>query len=254
MYQEERLREIREHLERHKRIRIQDICDRFGVSRDTARRDLVKLDEQGVILRTRGGALLPEKQVKSYRERLQSATGEKKAIGQRAASLIREGDHVIFDASTTVQEVAASFHAKDVTVVTNSIDIAAVLADRPHVTVHLLGGKLHPRHRYVYGASTVAMLQNYRVDKAFLGASGLTPEGLFYPDEADGFVMREFLRCASQVIVLADATKFNRHFFYRVCDLDAMDRLVTDQSPPSDLRRALEQHEVEIVEVLPTGG
>ncbi|MDR6225126.1 DeoR/GlpR family DNA-binding transcription regulator [Desmospora profundinema] len=253
MYQEERLRKIREYLEQYKRISVQEICDRFGVSRDTARRDLVKLDEQGVILRTRGGALLPEKEVKSYRERLESAAGEKEAIGREAAGLIRDGEHLILDASTTVQAVAASLTAEDVTVVTNSIDIASVLADRPHVSVRLLGGKLHPKHRYVYGATTVAMLRNYRVDKAFLGASGITPEGVFYPDEEDGQVIRESLQCAGQVIVLADATKFHRRFFYRVCDLGSIDRLVTDQPPPADLQRALEEQEVEIMEVTPHG-
>lgn len=248
MYQEERLRGIVEYLQQHKRISVQEICDRFGVSRDTARRDLVKLDEQGAILRTRGGALSPDKDVKSYRERLQSAAGEKEAIGRRAAALVRDGEHLILDASTTVQAVAAVLTAKNVTVVTNSIDIASVLADRPDVTVHLLGGKLHPKHRYVYGAETVAMLENYRVDKAFLGASGITPEGVFYPDEEDGYVIRESIRCAGQVIVLADATKFNRRFFYRVCDWGAVDRLVTDQPPRDDLQQVLQQQEVEILE------
>ncbi|PTM59565.1 DeoR/GlpR family DNA-binding transcription regulator [Desmospora activa] len=249
MYQEERLRAIVDYLKQHNRISVQEICDQFGVSRDTARRDLVKLDEQGAILRTRGGALSLDKEVKGYRERLQAAAGEKEAIGQKAASLVRDGDHLILDASTTVQAVAAALTAKDVTVVTNSIDIASVLADCPSVSVHLLGGKLHPKHRYVYGVATMAMLADYRVDKAFLGASGITPEGVFYPDEEDGQIIRESIRCAGQVIVLADATKFNRRFFYRVCDWGAIDRMVTDQPPPADLRQVLEEQEVEIMEV-----
>lgn len=147
MYQEERLVAILEHLKQYGRISVQELCKQFGVSRDTARRDLVKLDEKGVILRTRGGAILPglEREVKSYKERLQDEPQSKGEIGRTAASMIRQGEHIIMDASTTVQAAANFLDAEDITVVTNSIDIACILAERKSVSVHLLGGRLHSR-------------------------------------------------------------------------------------------------------------
>lgn len=98
MYQEERLISIIDYLKEHKRISVEQICSLFGVSRDTARRDLVKLQEQGAIIRTRGGAILPtvHDEVKDYSGRLGMVSEEKSMIGKAAASLIREGDRMIW--------------------------------------------------------------------------------------------------------------------------------------------------------------
>ncbi|PTX64802.1 DeoR family transcriptional regulator [Melghirimyces profundicolus] len=248
MYQEERLLAILKLLKEQGRVSVRELCDRFGISRDTARRDLVRLDEQGVILRTRGGAILRKLsgEVKSYKERLEAEPAGKREIGRIAAALVRPGEHLIMDASTTVQAAASFLEGEGITVVTNSIDIADILVDREGVTVHLLGGRLHPRHRYVFGSTTVDQLRNYRVDRVFLGAGGVTGEGLFYPSEEDGSVIRETIRCASEVVVLADATKFDKRFFFRVCGWEDVDLLVTDRKPDQALLESICQAGVEV--------
>ncbi|WP_027417069.1 DeoR/GlpR family DNA-binding transcription regulator [Aneurinibacillus terranovensis] len=251
MYQEERLLAILQHIKQHHRVSVQEICHLFGVSRDTARRDIVKLEEQGAIVRTRGGAILPTltKEINNYKERLLFESTGKRAIGRTAASLIKNGDYIIMDASTTVQFAAEYFCSENNVVVTNSIDIAGILTSKKQVSIHLLGGKLNSEHRHVCGAQTIAMLADYQVDKLFLGACGITAEGLSYPHEEDGNVKREMIKRADQVIVLADHSKFGKKLFYRVASLDDIDLIITDREPDGDIADILHQHEIEMMVV-----
>ncbi len=251
MYQEERLLAILQYLQKHKRISVQDICELFDVSRDTARRDIVKLEEQGSILRTRGGAILPSltKTVNTYHERLQMKPGNKRSIGAVAAGLIKDGDYIIMDASTTVQFAAQSMSSRENLVVTNSIDIAGILADHEGVSVNLLGGRLQNRHRYVYGSRTIEMLSDYQVDKLLLGACAISSGGLTIDHEEEGFLLREMIKRADQIIVLADHSKFGRIMFHRVAGLDKIDILITDSMPDGVLDAALRKHEVEVIVV-----
>jgi len=248
LYQEERLRAILDHLDKHQRISVQEICDLFQVSRDTARRDLVKLSEQNAIVRTRGGAVLPllKKEIQSYSDRLDLQAEVKRKIGQKAASLISSHDYVLMDTSTTVQFCAQAITSSPVVVVTNSIDIADLATRKEGMEVHVLGGQLHLESRYLYGASTLQKLNDYRVHKCFIGGGGITEEGLFVADEEDGQIVRAMIGRAEQVIALVDRSKFGQTLFYKVCGWEAIDLLVTDDIPES-MERHLEEMGVEVV-------
>ncbi|UUZ80584.1 DeoR/GlpR family DNA-binding transcription regulator [Paenibacillus sp. P26] len=249
MYQEERLQGILQHMQRHERISIEEICELFDVSRDTARRDIVKLEEQGRILRTRGGAIWPtlNKEVSGYGDRLNLEPGVKRAIGRAAASLLKNGDYVFMDASTTARHAAEWIRTDNHIVVTNSMDIAGLLSPRDGFQVHLLGGTVHPVHRFIYGARTIDMLSDYQADKPLVGTGGLAEIGMTSPFEEEGYVLREMMRRADQVILLADHTKFGLHQFFRVAGLERIDMLITDQDPPPGLKEALLKHDIEII-------
>ncbi|ANE47294.1 DeoR faimly transcriptional regulator [Paenibacillus swuensis] len=249
MYQEERIQAILSHMAEYGRVNIGDICTLFEVSRDTARRDLVKMDELGLIIRTHGGAVLPlkPKEIYPYKDRLTRESTGKINIGRYAASLIEDGDTVILDASTTVQYAAERITSLNVTAVTNSIDIADTLSGKDNVRTYLLGGELHPRHRFLYGPATIAKLAEYRADKLLLGAGAIAEEGLFFPYEDEGFVKREMIRRAKQVILLADHTKFDKSMFFKIADLEAVSLMITDLPPKPDMMNYLEQHQIELI-------
>jgi len=252
LYQEERLAAIVDYLQTYKRMTVQDICDRFAVSRDTARRDIVLLDERGVITRTHGGVLWrPPIPVNSYSERLEIASDSKRRIGQLAASLIIPGDCVILDASTTVQSAALALQiakgARDVHVITNSIDIVDVLAGKSGLQVRLLGGLFHPVHRYLYGGATLEALALYRADKLLLGTCAILEDGLYFPDEEEGSIIRAMIRRSSYVCVLADHSKFGSVLHHRVADLAEIDAIITDRQPSAHWVELLERHEIELL-------
>lgn len=212
MYQEERLQAILNYLKQAGRISVEEICRRYGVSRDTARRDLVRLAGRGAIIRTHGGAILPvaRENGKPYCERLMADIKEKRRIAARAAALVTGGDCVIFDASTTVLACAEQLADLACTVVTNGVDVAAALAAKENITVIMLGGRLCHEHRFVYGAATIDALAGCFADKFFTGAGGLSEHGITVDDDEDAAVTRKMINQSKQVIVLADPSKLEK--------------------------------------------
>ncbi|MFC4769120.1 DeoR/GlpR family DNA-binding transcription regulator [Effusibacillus consociatus] len=251
MFQEERLLSILDYLEKNRKITIPEICELFDVSKDTARRDLIKLQERNAIIRTHGGALLPSRQyeVQGFHERESIESSIKEKIGKKATAFVNDHDHLLMDASTTVQNLAKFLTATNITVVTNSIDLASILLDNEETTVYLPGGKLHPKYRHLYGPSTIEKIKEYRANKVFMGVSGITSEGLFYKNEDDGATIREMIARSEQVIVLADHTKFGKQLFYRVCGLEKIDILITDKIPDENLAMKLSELKVQVVTV-----
>ncbi|UOQ46366.1 DeoR/GlpR family DNA-binding transcription regulator [Halobacillus salinarum] len=249
MYQEERLIEIIHYLKEHQRISVDDICEQFDVSRDTARRDLVKLEEQKAIVRTRGGAILPaaHKEIKDYRHRLHTVSAEKRQIGRKAASLIKNGDTLILDASTTVQACADQMEEIPCTVMTNSINLAEILSHKSDINIELLGGHLHKEHRFLYGTSVVDKLSHYFVDQAFVGVVGISEHGLTIAHEEDGMVKRKMIQQAKQVIVLADHTKIGVTEYFQYAELKDVDLLITDRIPTAAFQQALKEQNVELL-------
>jgi DeoR/GlpR family transcriptional regulator of sugar metabolism len=249
MYQEERLIAILNYLENNKRISADQICTLFDVSRDTARRDLVRLEEDQKVVRTRGGAILPtpRHEIKDYANRLKMVSSEKKRIGQRAASLIQNGERIILDTSTTVQACAENMGEIPCTVMTNSINQAEILSSNPNADILLLGGMLQKEHRFLYGSSVIEKLSQYKVDKAFIGVVGLSGSGLTLAHEEDGMVKRKMISQADQVIVLADHTKIGVTEFFRFAELSDIDLLITDKMPDKAFIDILQRFNVELL-------
>ncbi|WP_340003965.1 DeoR/GlpR family DNA-binding transcription regulator [Paenibacillus sp. FSL K6-0276] len=249
MYQEERLLKILEYLKQHQSMSVQEICTQFEVSRDTSRRDIVRLVQEGVVIRTHGGVSMPElqKELLSYQDRLIDESESKQRIGKTAAQLIQDHETVILDVSTTVQFVAEQISAKDITVVTHSIDNVGILSKREDLQIYVLGGYLNVKNRLLYGPSIIDKLSEIRADKAFIGASAIRADGLYYPYEEDVRVKREMARRSDQVILVADHTKFIGKSFFRL-DFDCIDILITDRELPSEIREVLDQKNITVIE------
>lgn len=249
LYQEERIRHILEYLKINDRVSIEEICDLYGVSRDTARRDLVKLEELGEIVRTRGGAILPtlQKSIPAYIDRLKRCPEEKRAIGKLAASLIKEGDKLILDNSTTVQACSEHIAIGHCTVITNSINQVDILSNKANVQTHLVGGIIDPGYRFTYGSSALEMIASYYVDKAIIGGIGISEKGLTSVHEGEGYLVKQMIKQAEQVILLVDHTKFSKKGFYKYGNLSDIDILITDRQPDADMMELLERHHVDVL-------
>ncbi|WP_347548871.1 DeoR/GlpR family DNA-binding transcription regulator [Pseudalkalibacillus hwajinpoensis] len=249
MYQEERMLSILDYLKEYERISVDKICELFLVSRDTARRDLVKLEEEGAVTRTRGGAVLPQlrHEIKSYQDRLNVVSDEKKRIGKAAADYVGTGDVVILDASTTVQACAEFLIEKHATVITNSIHQADILSSGAGLDILLLGGKLEKDHRFLYGSAVVEKVSAYYADIAFIGVVGISDQGLTIAHEEDGMVKRKMIEQSNYVIALADSSKFQKSEFFRFAKLEDIDLIITDKIPDSLVQEMLRKHEVKLV-------
>ncbi|MES5849315.1 MULTISPECIES: DeoR/GlpR family DNA-binding transcription regulator [unclassified Bacillus cereus group] len=249
MNQEERLIRVLNYLETHKTMNIKQMCEMFHISRDTARRDIVKLSKNKAIVRTYGGVALAtfHKKIDTYQERSQTELETKKSIGMKAANMITNNDMIYLDVSTTVNFVAQHLQSQNVTVVTNSIDSAYMLAQSEDTTIHLLGGTLNKVSRHTTGISTTEKLKDYHFNKVFIGTAGITEDGIYYGFEEDIYFKRELIKHADQVILVADHTKCNQRQNYKALTFESIDTFITNQALPSDLYNTLKENGVEVV-------
>ena len=250
MHQEERLLAIFTYLKEHQKMSIHTICDRLHVSRDTARRDILKLLEQGTVTRTYGGISLPvlKNSIKEYRERLQEGSAEKEKLAQKAYEFIQPNGHYFFDVSTTVRFLAQKID-KPVWIWTHSLDNVEVLSEKSEAQVSTIGGRLQKEDRFFYHPNCAEYLASLHFDAAFLGTATINKEGLFYTDENDAFLKKAALRHSKCRIVLAEADKFNATSYHKAAGWDEIDILITDAEPPLEMKRIFTARHVQVIVV-----
>ena len=203
----------------------------FAVSEMTIRRDLNKLAEQHLIRLVHGGASLPAGTHlgAAFPERAREQSAQKREIGQQAVGWVEPQSTIALDAGTTVSELAMALPSdRELTVVTHSLPALDILAERSGVTVIGLGGVFHASTRSFSGPDTRAAIANLRLHTLFLAASGLSDSGVYCSTPFDAETKRALIEIADRVVLLADSSKFRRTAPVFVCDLDAVDVIVTD--------------------------
>jgi len=249
MTQEERLLAQHALLLEHKKLTTDQICEHFDISRDSARRDLIKLADLADVQRIRGGAILVPVNNKAspYLQREQMSD-IKMMLGKAAADLVNENDFIIIDSGTSLTAMAAHL-ASPTTVVTNSIDCLTLLADQKSINVHLLGGQLNHYHRAILGAKAVEQLSEYQVNKAFLGVCALSELGLSTSNEEEANIKKVMIQQAQQLILVCDSSKFGQYNFHSICSLDKVDIIITDQYPTEKLMGSIKKYGIELLVV-----
>ncbi|EGK07321.1 DeoR/GlpR family DNA-binding transcription regulator [Kroppenstedtia eburnea] len=233
MFAEERKQQILALLSRQERVTVQELTSHFGVSESTIRRDLQELEDERLLERTHGGAILPEKgkTEPSYREKESVQEFEKAAIAEAAAQFILPGDTILLDAGTTTTHLAKELcgHPR-LTVVTNAYHIASILSVEREMDVILIGGMVKFNTLAAVGPYAESMLKQLNVDKLFLGANGVDlARGVTTPDPLEAKTKQDMIRSAREVFLLADSSKMGRTAFAHVCSLEAVDNLITDR-------------------------
>lgn len=225
-------------------VRISALATEFGVSAETVRRDVEELSRQGAVRRTYGGASVVAAGLQpALSSRETRAVAERARIGAAAAAMVEPGDVVMLDAGSTTGALARALAARDIaaTVLTNSLPAAQALAAAPGGTVRVIlcPGDVSAGEQGVYGPEAASFLGRFHADLAFIGASGLTEEGPSDVETRAAWVKRAMLGRAARRLLLADAEKFGRAVFERVCPLAELTDLVTDAPPAGTLAEAL---------------
>ncbi|MEJ2597594.1 MAG: substrate-binding domain-containing protein [Anaerolineales bacterium] len=213
--------------------RVPEMADALGVSEGTVRNDLNALEEDGLLERVRGGAILAEDvpvRSLSFLSRLKQNADAKQAIGRQAARLVEDGDSILLDASTTVYFIARFLqNRRKLRVITNGIEIARLLAQNPTNTVIVLGGVLNSDSTSITGLISEQMVQDLHVKTAFVSCSGITTEtGLTEVHIAEAQLKEKALTAAKKVIALVDSSKFDKVDLTSFARLDQVDHLFTD--------------------------
>ncbi|BDO43175.1 Glucitol operon repressor [Cellulomonas sp. T2.31MG-18] len=239
MYAPERHQQILTRARAEGRVDVASLALDLDVTPETVRRDLTAIERLGLLRRVHGGAVAVERlgfePGLADRERVMSA--QKERIAKAALDELPDGGAIILDAGTTTIRLAAMLPTdRDLTVVTHGLPIVTVLAGRPNITVHLVGGTVRGRTLAAVGSWALAALTQIHADVVFLGTNGVTVErGLTTPDLAEAQVKRALVAAARRVVVLADHTKLGVSDFALVAPLSAVDVLVTDTDAAPEL-------------------
>jgi DeoR/GlpR family transcriptional regulator of sugar metabolism len=249
-FPEERMDQIQDLLQARGRVSVSELADRFGVSAVTIRSDLATLEHQGRLIRTHGGAMSkPDTGMEpAFALRQRICVAEKERIGRAAAALVQDGEAIALDASTTSWHVARQLkERRELTVVTNCLQIALEFIDAPHITVVMPGGTLRAASASLVGLLGVDLLQRYYVQKAFFGARGFTlEEGLTDVNQHEVELKNSIVQRAKEVIAVVDATKWGQVAFASFAPLDQIDRVITDAAAPSEMVAALRERKIQV--------
>lgn len=231
----ERRQLILDRLQEDKKVVVSELSEQFAVSEETIRRDLDKFEKQGLVTKGYGGAVLreDEKTDMPFNVRKQKNMQGKKKIGEILAGLINDGEHIMLDPSTTTISVTRALRdKKDLTIITNSIEVLVELGGDTGWNVISTGGNLLGNYLALLGSKAVENISSYHVDKAIVSCKGIhMAGGITDSNEMFSHVKKTMLKSASQRILAVDYTKFEIIAFSKICDLVDIDIVVTDVKP-----------------------
>lgn len=249
--QSERWLLIMDIIRTEKTVRVEDLSNRLNVSENTIRRDLNMLAHKGMVERTKGGALSRMEGIseKSFSSREARNRDGKELIAEKAAEMIKKGDTVILDGGTTAVRLAERIaEMEHITVLTNSIDVAAILSEAQGITLVLSGGIYNSDSRTLTGLPAEKFFKDVNADKLFLAVTGISPEqGLSDQNMFETQVKLVMLDKAAEVIVLADKSKFGRSAFSPICDFSQVDKIICDTLPENISPSSFKEKGVEVL-------
>ncbi|CCM79864.1 MULTISPECIES: DeoR/GlpR family DNA-binding transcription regulator [Rhizobium] len=227
--------------------------DEFGVDSSTIRRDLARLEAEGLIIRTQGGFLPVERKENHtypYGPRRLVRPSVKNQLGEYAAHLVEEGQTVLIDGGSTMWHVANHLKStRNLTVITNDLQIGLLLCEWTNINLHVTGGAQVDGLYTLAGPATVEFIDRIHVDVAFLGAEAVEAElGLSDVNVIEVPVKQAMIRAADCAVLVADSSKFGKRSFAKVCGVEELTLIVTDGQVTPEQRGAFGR-KLEIVNV-----
>jgi len=226
-------------------VKVTDLSKKFGVSDVTIRNDLVQLEKKNMLIRAHGGAMKFQRMGVDFELDIKSKKHliEKEKIGKKAAELVKDGDTIILDSGTTTLQIAKFVsHLNNLTVITNSLNIAGQLVDFQNVKVIMLGGNLRRKSLSLIGPIAENSIKNYYCDKVFLGVDGIdTSYGISTPNSEEAYLNNIMINISREIIVVTDSSKFLRKSFAFIAPLSKIHTVITDSKIPEEEKLFLEK-------------
>ena len=247
----QRRERIQEYLALNKIARTVDLCNMLDASEATVRRDLEWLEQDGVLERTHGGAILSQRMLTEpeYRQRAQQHPEEKRRIGAMAASLIDGGDIVFLNSGTTTTQVIHQIRDDaEISIFTNNLN-AALEMGNPGFGHYLVGGEYQPRSKSLAGRFAMENLKQVYANKAIIGVDGISlKHGCTVPANAEAEVVRQMIeRTKGRIIVVADHSKWGVVSNFQIATIEEIDILVTDEGLDKSAFESLEERSIKSV-------
>ena len=245
MFARERKEALLIYMRQHKKASIRELSEEFHVTGATIRTDLKEMEQQELLIRTHGGAILNQQSVEKESQ-LKLRRGifydEKRRIGKLARQFVNEGDIILIDSGTTMVEFASGLiNFESLKVVTNDLTIALELQKSSAIEIVLIGGDVRNHFECTIGAFGTEFLKQISVDKIFLSPNALSiGQGLTTPNEETAAMKKAMIRTASEGYILCDSSKIGKKTFCKFADLNEFSYLITDDGIREEDQKALE--------------
>lgn len=251
MAQKERLERIAQMIRMDGKVIVTDLSDRLGVTPETIRRDLEKLEKEKVLTRTHGGAVLRTSDFAekiSFLKREKTNVEEKRIIARLAAQQIAPNASIGCDASSTALELLRMLEdRKDILVLTNSVK-AVFEMENSKFSLLTTGGYVNRQSYSMQGGTARNMIQEYHLEQVFMGCKGLQYDGgIFDSHELEIDMKKAMLEQGSKIYLLADHTKFGCIGFTKLANIGQIDVIITDRKPSDKWMELFEQNRVEVL-------
>ncbi|WP_316818092.1 DeoR/GlpR family DNA-binding transcription regulator [Pedobacter nyackensis] len=231
--------------------KVVSLAKLFKVTEVTIRQDLEKLEKEGLVLREHGGAFLKnvENQVRTFSLSHQDNLDKKELIAKKCLEFIEPGDTIILDSGSTTTEIAKKLKGiKNLTVITNALNIALLLGAEPGIEVIMTGGEFKPPTLSLTGQKAADFFNGLNVHKLFLATAGLSLKaGLTYPSISDLVVKRAMINSAETTYLVADSTKIGKSSFASLGALSLIDYIITDAGIQEKYKNLLNENEIELI-------
>ncbi len=233
------------------KVIVADLARDFDVTEETIRRDLEKLDKEGLAKKTYGGAVANQSNHADlpYSVRKRANVERKQRIAECIGEMIHDGDYIMLDASSTAIFVVQHIKTrKNITLITNSVEILLELADKEGWNILSTGGALREGALSLVGASAEKMIRGFHVDLAVCSCKGIDlAMGITDSNERDSEIKQAIFAAADKKILAVDATKFDKTSFVHVCDVSEVTAVVTDEAPADRWVEYLKEKQVDLI-------
>ena len=246
----ERHREILEILHIQGSVSVTDLSERLNVSEVTIRKDLTSLEAQNKLYRTHGRAIPISPYIgdRHINEKEKQAVMEKRSIGRQAASMLEETDSILMASGTTILYAAKEMvSARNLTVITASVSVSSILSQNKYIDVVQLGGMVRESSVSVVGSFAESMLSYFNCSKLFMGADGVDLEfGVTTTNMMEANLNRMMMDTAQKTVLLVDSSKFGKRGFSKICNVDKVDQIITDDKIPQSYLENLTELGIEV--------
>jgi DeoR/GlpR family transcriptional regulator of sugar metabolism len=234
-----------------KSVMVPELSKMFNITEETVRRDLEKLEKEGILKRTYGGAVLNENINEDIPIKIREGINidKKRTIGEKVAEYIEDGDSIVLDSSTTALQVAKNIKLKkNITVITNSVKVILELSDVKGFKIISTGGTLRENAMSFVGHLAESTIKNYNIDKSIISCKGLNRnKGITESNEMEAEIKKSMIEVAGKVFLIADHSKFDRVSFIKMLDYEDIDIIFTDERLNYEWEQFFTSKDIEII-------
>lgn len=248
MIKEKRIKHIEEYIQEHSSVSMDELMSKFNVSKNTIRRDVQVLVENGSFKKVYGGVTVKHKNLESFQDRKVRNQPAKRIITKKCAAYVEDSDIIFVDSGTTTLELFDYLKEKSLTVVTNNMEFIARSFSYENLNVIVIGGILERKTNSFVNPQVTEVLNAYNINKAFMATTGISlTNGVTNASPIETDLKQTIVRRSQNVFLLADHDKFDKHGLMTYCELKDIDFLITNKEPDKKYEVYAKENQIELI-------